>query len=460
MFRRHQTLFFGREGKYVTYLLAIGHVNEVAHQLVALAGNINSGPAHIRHGLWMQLCAFVATNASCISGLDFQSVICRASRRFPGEAGRLCCILADFYTRIGHFDRARDVYERGLREVPTIRDFSSVFGAYVKFEEAILLNHANWNYAVLGDCPVTAGYTSNERAVECSRFNEICASDEKVAPLDRLLERRPILLSSVALRRNRNDVHAWHERAGVLKNRGLTKAAISAYIDAVVTVEPSRALGVPCSLWTALADIYEERGNYTSAAQILKRALRYGHFKDKAGLGLIWRSWIGVILRQDRFREAIAVSRLAVTPVTGGAVAVVNQQAIRQQLHHSARLWAFCIEIEESLGTLESAQAAYERVLGLDIASPRIVLNYASMLKEHGLRDEALSVYERGISLFTFPHSTDIWRRYLRFFVAHFGCDKIERARDLFEQALHNCPQSCTKEFYLLYAALEHEHGE
>lgn len=35
----------------------------------------------------------------------------------------------------------------------------------------------------------------------------------------------------------------------------------------------------------------------------------------------------------------------------------------------------------------------------------------------------------------------------------------MERARDLFEQALENCPNNLSKPFYLLYAKLEEDYG-
>lgn len=39
------------------------------------------------------------------------------------------------------------------------------------------------------------------------------------------------------------------------------------------------------------------------------------------------------------------------------------------------------------------------------------------------------------------------------------GGDKIERARDLFEQALENCPAKFAKPLYLMYGKMEEEHG-
>ena len=39
------------------------------------------------------------------------------------------------------------------------------------------------------------------------------------------------------------------------------------------------------------------------------------------------------------------------------------------------------------------------------------------------------------------------------------GGTKLERARDLFEQALGKCPQKHCKPLFLMYAQLEEEHG-
>lgn len=53
--------------------------------------------------------------------------------------------------------------------------------------------------------------------------------------------------------------------------------------------------------------------------------------------------------------------------------------------------------------------------------------------------------YERGIALFRWPHVGDLWLTYLSKFVARYGGRKLERARDLFEQALDGCPPQHAK---------------
>lgn len=53
--------------------------------------------------------------------------------------------------------------------------------------------------------------------------------------------------------------------------------------------------------------------------------------------------------------------------------------------------------------------------------------------------------YERGIALFRWPNVADIWHTYLSKFVGRYGGRKLERARDLFEQALDGCPPKYAK---------------
>jgi pre-mRNA-splicing factor SYF1 len=91
-------------------------------------------------------------------------------------------------------------------------------------------------------------------------------------------------------------------------------------------------------------------------------------------------------------------------------------------------------------------------------------------------------VYERGIDLYNYPVAFEIWNIYLSKFVSRYvsfrppsypiraslkrcrfshnqGGSKLERARDLFEQALEKCPEKFCKPLFLMYAQLEEEHG-
>lgn len=73
--------------------------------------------------------------------------------------------------------------------------------------------------------------------------------------------------------------------------------------------------------------------------------------------------------------------------------------------------------------------------------------------------EETFRVYEQAINYFTWPQAYDIWLIYLTKFVERYGGEKIERARDLFEQVLGVCPKDKIKIFYYLYADLEENYG-
>lgn len=60
----------------------------------------------------------------------------------------------------------------------------------------------------------------------------------------------------------------------------------------------------------------------------------------------------------------------------------------------------------------------------------------SSRAQENKYWEESFRVYERGVSLFKYPHVRDIWLAYLQQFVQRYGGTKLERARDLFKQAL------------------------
>lgn len=49
-------------------------------------------------------------------------------------------------------------------------------------------------------------------------------------------------------------------------------------------------------------------------------------------------------------------------------------------------------DIEEAFGTLESCQAVYERIIDLKIATPQIIINYATFLEENNYFENAFKV--------------------------------------------------------------------
>lgn len=57
---------------------------------------------------------------------------------------------------------------------------------------------------------------------------------------------------------------------------------------------------------------------------------------------------------------------------------------VQLKLYRSQKLWSFYCDLEESLGTVESTKAVYNKMLDLKIATPQIILNYATFLQVGG----------------------------------------------------------------------------
>lgn len=54
-------------------------------------------------------------------------------------------------------------------------------------------------------------------------------------------------------------------------------------------------------------------------------------------------------------------------------------------------------------------------------------------------------MYERGLSLFKWPHVRDLWQTYLSHFVQRYKGTKLERARDLFRQAIDSVSKATSR---------------
>jgi pre-mRNA-splicing factor SYF1 len=101
------------------------------------------------------------------------------------------------------------------------------------------------------------------------------------------------------------------------------------------------------------------------------------------------------------------------------------------------------------------ASAAHDRDLHTVTGRNRLVPGCPSPFDSANPFEESF----KGVELFTFPVSFQIWNIYFAKFVKRYGGTKIERARDLIEQALDMCPPKSCRPFFLMYVKLEEEHG-
>lgn len=207
------------------------------------------------------------------------------------------------------------------------------------------------------------------------------------------------------------------------------------------------------------------------------------NFKNVDQLVTLWTEWIEMELRHGQYDEALSTVRKALTIPAGlnrenlgwsgkdkegaGAGSGGDKLSSQQRVYKSTKLWSLHADLEENLGTLESTKAVYEQMLFLRVATPQIILAYGALMHEHRFFEESFRIYEKGVALFQYPHVYPIWMVYLHQFMARYApkdggpSNKLERIRDLFEQALKALPAGAveTKKVYLLYAKYEEDHG-
>ncbi|CAM8912034.1 unnamed protein product [Rhodiola kirilowii] len=463
---------------FIEFLVNSGLWQEAAERL---AGVLNDGSFYSikgknKHRLWLELCDLLTKHATEVSGLNVDAIIRGGIRKFTDEVGRLWTSLADYYIRRNQTEKARDVFEEGMTTVVTVRDFSVIFDAYSQFEESMLaLKMENMDLDDEEDDDeeqesnfeeVDPRFNTEGVAVQISKkiYNGFWPADTKdvdlrLATLEYLMDRRPELANSVLLRQNPHNVEQWHRRVKLFE--GNPTKQILTYTEAVRTVDPMKAVGKPHTLWVAFAKLYEAHNDISNARVIFDKAVQV-NFKAVDNLASVWCEWAEMELRHKNFNGALELMRRATAEPSVEVkrrVAADGSEPVQIKLHKSLRLWTFYVDLEESLGTLESTRAVYERILDLRIATPQIIINYAMLLEEHKYFEDAFRVYERGVKIFKYPHVKDIWVTYLTKFVKRYGKTKLERARELFDHAVSVTPADMVKPLYLQYAKLEEDYG-
>ncbi|CAG9759678.1 unnamed protein product [Ceutorhynchus assimilis] len=441
VFRRYLKLFPENREEFVEFLQKIDRLDEASVILAKCVNNDNfiSRNGKSKHQLWNELCELMSNNPQKILTLNVDAIIRGGLRRYTDQLGHLWTSLANYYVRSGLFDRARDIFEEAIQTVTTVRDFTQVFDAYAQFEELSL----------------------SKQMEEVAKIAEPTDDDNvdlelRLARFEHLMERRLLLLNSVLLRQNPHNVQEWHKRVQLYD--GQPHEIINTYTEAVQTVQPKLAVGKLHSLWIAFAKFYEQNSQCEDARLIFEKATEVEYIKVD-DLATVWCERVELEIRQENYEEALKLMYRATAMPKRKVAYFDEKESVQARLYKSLKIWAMYADLEESFGTFKSCKAVYDRILDLKIATPQIIINYGMFLEENNYFEEAFRAYEKGISLFKWPNVYDIWNTYLTKFLKRYKGDKIERARDLFEQCLETCPEAYCKNLYLLYAKLEEDYG-
>ncbi len=525
VWRRYVLIAPAEREAFVDALLAAGQVDAAAEQLAALVNDDSfvSQRGRTRHELWGDLLKLLVSHSTVITSIDPEAVIRSGIRRYPHEVARLWNALADLFTRQGLFERARSTYAEALEAVMTVRDFSLVFDAFTRHEEALIESKmaeleaiqaateaaekgttttitaaaaASAAAAAHGPEPAPASGTAARVTAPTASSSSSSNSSSPLAPpsalqarlsslsprqlaaaaqatesdidmrmlrLERLVDSRPWLVNTVLLRQNPNNVTEWLNRVKLCGSD--VGKAVQTFTEAAATIDPYQAEGQAQHLWARFAALYQRAKQWADARAVYERATA-ADLPSPDALAFLWLRWAEMELLSGSPRRALAVLRKATTPPrdykaqllsagSGGTSALPAAVTVFK----SPRLWAMLADVQESVGPLDAVRAVYDRMIQLKVLSPATLLNYASLLEEKGFYEEAFRAYERGVALFPYPAVAPVWVAYLRRFTDRYGGTKLERARDLFEQALSAAPTDFKRPIFLLYAQYEERVG-
>ncbi|CDJ65681.1 XPA-binding protein, putative [Eimeria necatrix] len=438
LYRRWIMIEPERTDEFALYLSSIGRYDEAASYLAAVASDstITTASGRTRHELWLELCKLVAAHPESIHSMRVEDILRSGIARFSDAVASLWCSLASHYVRMGLLAKARDIYEEAVSSVSTIRDLAVVYEAYAAFEEAVVAQLLQEQQQA-----------SPEAAAAAAKD-----IDFAIARLERLTERRPLLISSCKLRQNPHNVHEWLARAELVQDDN--KKVVETFTEAVATVKADQAVGRLGVLWIAFARFYEAHGDLENAAKVFERAVQ-ATYRTIDDLASVWCEAVEMHLRHGLFKEALRLVRLAISSSRKGQ----DTKGAQGRLFRSVKLWSLAADVEEMFGSIETVRACYDKMFQLKVITPQLVINYAHYLEERRYYEESFRVYERGVAAFHWPHVNAIWLMYLTKFVSRYRSTKLERARELFQQATAEVPPKYAKNLFLLYAKLEETYG-
>jgi pre-mRNA-splicing factor SYF1 len=284
VFRRYLKFRPDEVENYIDYLIRISRLDEAASKIVSILDNPDfvSIQNKTKQMWWLQLAELVGMYPGQMGHLNIENIIRSGLKQCDTYQGKLWICLADYYIRLGHFEKARDIFEDGIRMVMSVRDFSQIFDAYAQFEESVISAHMEGIQDV--------------KRVDGSRNEwDTIDLDLRLARLEALIDRRPLLVNEVLLRQDPNHVQEWLKRTRLYKEQ--KDKVIETYQKALKTVNPKQAHGRASLLWIHFAKYYEShQQDIQNSRNVFENAVKI-EFRNVEELATVWLEYVEMELR-------------------------------------------------------------------------------------------------------------------------------------------------------------------
>ena len=435
-----------------------------------------------KYDLVMDLIKLISENAEQVETTNCEQIFRHFLTKYSDEVGNMWLGFADFYIRRGMFEKARAVFEEALNTIKVRRDFGVVYNGYLRFEEEVLRivfeegvegevqkdfeDYAQVNDEV--DALLDRAFGREEPVnpePEVEELQKVLwarggAEEEqlRMSKLENLINQREVFLNSCLLRQNKNSVASWIQRLDLVKKQpSLLEETFEMAVSEIDVLKTKELL---VDLFIAFATEHFSRQNYGKFNEICFRASKT-IFRAKKEYVKLWQFWVESLLSVNCWRDCLELLRaLLLRTKTADSPKDSNFgfQGV-QALLRSNKIWSLFIDMELNFGSQENVRVAFSKMIELKTITPFNVLNYVQILEQEGSFETMFQVFETSLQIFSWPVKHTLWISYLKKFAQIWGTAKTERARDLFERVLGDCPEKKRLFYYVMYGEFEENHG-
>jgi pre-mRNA-splicing factor SYF1 len=434
-----------------------------------------------KYDLVIDLIQLISKNADNIKTTDCEQIFRHFLDKYSDEVGNMWLGFADFYIRKGMFEKARSIFEEALNKIKVKRDFGIVYNGFLRFEEEVLrivfeegvekeVQEDLEEYAQLEkevDSLLDQAFEEDslkEASSEIKHFQQLLwtrgGSQEeglRMRKLENLINQREVFLNSCLLRQNQHSVKHWVQRLSLVKKQ--EKIFDETFEMALSEIDILKTKELLVDLFIAYSSEYFSQGNFRRFNDTCFRAAKT-IFRSKKEYIKLWQFWIESLLSINCWEDSLTLLRalLLRTHTKEGAETNFGFQGVPTLLR-SNKIWSLYIDLELNFGSQENVRLAFAKMIELKTITPSNVLNYVQILEQEGSYETLFQVFETSLQIFSWPVRHTLWISYLKKFSNLHGSFKTERARDLFERALGDCPENKRLFYYVMYGEFEEKHG-
>lgn len=397
--------------------------------------------------------------------------------KFPDQFGKFIIKLSTYYIKRKNLLKIRPIFENGLNNCHTIKDFTLIFDSYLEFEDLWINKLSDYITFIEeddNDKNDKESFKDKNWLKIFKKFNnnEINNIFEfSIERFENLMKRRELLINDVLLRQNKNNVEIWLNRIKLFDINTQYKEILKTFSDALIIIDINKIESEKnlVKLWIEYANIYNHFKNFENVRKIYKLAIKVP-FKNPENLIDIILNWYEFELSNNEFDNCLKIfeellvhnnninnNKFKINEINYKDENISSQIRIIKSL----RLWNSYLDFIESGGEIIKVCEIYDKILELKIATPLTIISYCDFLENNKYFNKMFKIYEKSVNIFSFPVVYEIWNIYLIKILKYFKILNlnIELIRDLFEQCLNKCPKELIKPIYLLYSNFEFENG-